>query len=96
MSDTQHVFQILQQDGVSVVCHRTVIEPGDGVIKQLQRTVGDGEIGGLFLHPGFQILIRHGEVFRHVVEGLAQPAQFVVASVLGAYRKIAAPQVGGK
>ena len=96
MPDTQHVFQILEQDGVGIRRHRAVIQPRDRVVEQFQRTVGDGQLGGFFLHPRFQILIQLGEVLRHVVEGLAQPPDFVFPSQVGAHGKIALSNLVGQ
>ena len=44
----------------------------------------------------FQVLVQLGEVFRHVVEGLAQPPDFVFSGQIGAHGKIALADLVGQ
>ena len=66
------------------------------MVEQFQRAVGDGEFGGLFFHPRFQVLIQLGEVFRHEVEGLPQPPDFVFSGQVGAHGEIALAKLVGQ
>ena len=63
------------------------------MIKQLQRAVAAFQIGGLFRHPVFQIVIQLGHVFRHRIECFAETTEFIITDMQRAYPEIAAPEI---
>jgi hypothetical protein len=89
VADTEHAFYIVEQGDVGVLRNGCVMQARDGVVEQFQRAVAALQVGGFGGHARLQVFVELGQILRHSVEGVAQPAQFVLAGMLRAHREIA-------
>ena len=69
---------------------RRLVEPGDGVVEQLERTVAALQLGGLLGDAQLEQVVVAGELVGHQVEGAADLAEFVLPGVAHAHAEITA------
>lgn len=69
---------------------RRLVEPGDGVVEQLERAVAALQLGGLLGDTLLEQVVVAGELVGHQVEGAADLAELVLAGVAHAHAEVAA------
>lgn len=91
-----HAIDVAQRRLVGVDRRRRLVQAGDGMVEQLERTIAALQLGGLVGDALLERVIVLGEFVRHQIEGAPDAAELVVAGVVDAHAEIAAGDPPGR